>query len=122
MCGNATSRRKLAGWTSPVTGSSARVGAHNGMDYTVYILACADGTYYTGIARDADRRAGEHNGFTGKGARYTASRRPVQIVYQAVFASRSDAQREEIRIKRLTRTQKEALIAQLAETLADVAL
>lgn len=81
------------------------------MDYTVYILSCADGTYYTGIARDATRRAGEHNGLSGKGARYTASRRPVAIVYTAAFQSRSDALREEIRIKRLTRSQKATLIA-----------
>lgn len=88
------------------------------MNYTVYILACADGTYYTGIARDAARRAGEHNGITGKGARYTAARRPVRIVYQAGYASRSAALREEIRIKKLTRAQKELLIAAFTGTRA----
>ncbi|MDO9381709.1 MAG: GIY-YIG nuclease family protein [Hyphomicrobiaceae bacterium] len=88
------------------------------MDYTLYILACADGTLYTGIARDAERRAAEHNGATGKGARYTASRRPVRIVYRAAFASRSEALREEIRIKRLTRAQKDTLIAEAAATVA----
>lgn len=81
------------------------------MDYTLYILACADGTLYTGIARDLQRRLADHNGMTRKGARYTAGRRPVRVVYAAGFASRSDALREEIRIKRLTRAQKEALIA-----------
>jgi putative endonuclease len=86
------------------------------MDYTVYILTCADGTYYTGIARDPARRAEEHNGASGKGARYTASRRPVAIVYHAVFASRSEALREEIRIKRLTRQQKADLIAAFARS------
>jgi putative endonuclease len=69
----------------------------------------------TQIARDAGRRADEHNGVAGKGARYTASRRPVRIVYQAVFASRSEALREEIRIKRLSRALKDELIAAAAD-------
>lgn len=81
------------------------------MEYTLYILACADGSLYTGIARDVERRLAEHNGTARGGARYTSARRPVSIVYRALFGSRSEALREEIRIKRLTRTQKEALIA-----------
>lgn len=81
------------------------------MDYTLYIVVCADGTYYTGIARDADRRVMEHNGEKGKGARYTASRRPVRLVYRATFANRSDAQKEEARIKGLTRAEKALLVA-----------
>ena len=81
------------------------------MDYTLYIVVCADGTYYTGIARDADRRVMEHNGEKGKGARYTASRRPVTLVYRAAFATRSEALKEEARIKGLTRSEKAALVA-----------
>lgn len=80
------------------------------MDYSLYIVVCADGTYYTGIARDAVRRVMEHNGEKGKGARYTASRRPVRLVYHATFANRSEAQKEEARIKALSRAEKEALI------------
>ena len=85
------------------------------MDYTLYIVVCADGTYYTGIARDADRRVMEHNGEKGKGARYTASRRPVTLVYRATFANRSDAHKEEARIKGLSRAEKMALVAAAAE-------
>jgi putative endonuclease len=88
--------------------------------YWLYIVACADGTYYTGIATDVPRRLLEHNGAKGKGARYTASRRPVALVYEAAFATRSDAQKEEARIKRLNRQQKQALIA-VAQSLATAA-
>lgn len=118
MCSNVTSGRKLQLapprlWKFAPSRRTPRI-----MDYTVYILACSDGTLYTGIARDAERRADEHNGAAGKGARYTASRRPVRIVYLAAFASRSEALREEIRIKRLSRAQKDALIAAAATRMA----
>lgn len=81
------------------------------MAYSLYIVACADGTLYTGIATDLARRLSEHNGDRPKGARYTASRRPVTLVYQAEFATRSEASKEEARIKKLTRSEKSALIA-----------
>jgi putative endonuclease len=87
------------------------------MDYSLYIVVCADGTYYTGIARDVDRRVMQHNGEKGKGARYTASRRPVRLVYQAHFATRSEALKEEARIKGLTRAEKELLIAGTTDAL-----
>jgi len=81
------------------------------MEYSVYIVECADGTYYTGIATDVPRRLLEHNGANGKGARYTSARSPVSLVYEVRCASRSAALKEEYRIKRLTRGQKQALIA-----------
>lgn len=81
------------------------------MAYWVYIVECADGTYYTGIARDVQRRLMEHNGANGKGARYTSARRPVRLMYEAAFESRSAALKAEIRIKRLNRREKEMLIA-----------
>lgn len=80
------------------------------MSYSLYIVECADGTYYTGIATDVQRRILEHNGAKPKGARYTSARRPVALVYEAAFATRSEALKEEARIKRLTREQKQALI------------
>lgn len=90
------------------------------MSYWLYIVECADGTFYTGIATDVQRRILEHNGADGigkrglpvksKGARYTAVRRPVRLVFEAPFATRSEALKEEIRIKRLTRAQKLELI------------
>lgn len=81
------------------------------MEYSVYIVECADGTLYTGIATDVQRRLLEHNGAKGKGARYTSARSPVSLVYEARCESRSAALKEELRIKRLTRGQKQTLIA-----------
>jgi putative endonuclease len=75
----------------------------------VYIVRCADGTLYTGYARDLEQRCAAHN--AGKGARYTAGRRPVTVVYSESCASVSDALKREHAVKRLTRAQKEALIA-----------
>lgn len=84
------------------------------MAYSLYIVACADGTYYTGIATDVHRRIQEHNGAKPKGARYTSARRPVALVYEAAFATRSEASKEEARIKRLSRQQKLDLINSVA--------
>ncbi len=81
------------------------------MAFSLYIVVCADGTYYTGVATDVGRRLLEHNGAKAKGAKYTSARRPVRLVYHAVFATRSEALKEEARIKRLTRQQKHALIS-----------
>jgi putative endonuclease len=81
------------------------------MAYSLYILRCADGTYYTGITTDMARRLSEHNGLSGSGAKYTSARRPVEIVYEASFPSRSEALKEELRIKQLTRSQKQELIS-----------
>lgn len=73
--------------------------------YFVYIVKCCDGTLYTGITTNLDRRVGEHNSST-KGAKYTRARRPVELVYSKKFRSRSSAGKEEARIKGLTRKQK----------------
>lgn len=77
--------------------------------YEVYILLCADGTLYTGIARNAERRLQVHN--SGKGAKYTRSRLPVRLVYRESQPDKSAALRREAEIKRLPRTEKLALIA-----------
>jgi putative endonuclease len=77
--------------------------------YYLYILKCADKSLYTGITTDLKRRLGEHN--VGKlGAKYTAGRRPVKVVYSKKFKNRSTASREEARIKKLTRAGKLELI------------
>ena len=73
--------------------------------YFLYILKCSDGTLYTGITIDLDRRIKEHNS-SEFGARYTSSRRPVKLVYSKKFSNRSIASKEEARIKKLTRTEK----------------
>ena len=90
------------------------------MEYSVYIVECADGTYYTGIAVDVGRRLLEHNGVKGRGARYTSARAPVSLVYEVRCASRSAALKEELRIKRLTRNQKQLLISAARSTDAKV--
>ena len=74
----------------------------------VYLLRCADGTLYTGIAKDVSRRCQQHNARTA--SRYTRSRLPVVVVHQEGHASRSLALRREAAIKALTRRQKESLI------------
>ena len=74
----------------------------------VYILRCADGTLYTGYARDPHERQKVHN--SGRGARYTAGRRPVGLVYSEAFESLGEALKREHQLKRLSRKKKEALI------------
>ena len=74
----------------------------------VYIVRCADGTLYTGYARDPQAREKVHN--SGRGARYTAGRRPVRLVYSESFVSMGDALRRERGLKRRSRAEKEALI------------
>jgi len=73
--------------------------------YYLYILKCADGTLYTGITVDLVRRVKEHNS-SELGARYTRSRRPVKLVYSKEFSGRSEASKEEARIKKLSREEK----------------
>ncbi|HMA11172.1 MAG TPA: GIY-YIG nuclease family protein [Steroidobacteraceae bacterium] len=80
----------------------------------VYVLRCADGSLYTGITTDVDRRLAEHNGNGAAGARYTRSRRPVALVYAEAACDRAEAARREAVIKRLDRARKLALCAAAA--------
>ena len=73
----------------------------------VYLLRCADGTFYAGSTTDVDARARAHN--EGRGARYTSGRRPVTVVYREACGSRSAALKREHALKRLTRSAKEEL-------------
>ena len=76
----------------------------------VYIVRCSDGTLYTGITKDLKKRIGEHN--SGKdGAKYTKSRRPVDLVYSEQVESRSAAAKLEYQFKRMPRAKKKAMIA-----------
>lgn len=80
------------------------------MSYYLYILKCADGTLYTGITTDLERRLEEHN--AGKtGARYTRTRRPVQLMYSKPYDDRSKASRAEAQMKKLSRDEKLALVS-----------
>ena len=77
----------------------------------VYIVRCADNSLYTGVATDLARRINEHNADDRLGARYTRARRPVQLVYSEVCNGRSQAQQREYAIRKLSRAQKESLLA-----------
>ncbi|MDB5264693.1 MAG: endonuclease [Parcubacteria group bacterium] len=77
--------------------------------WQVYILECADGTLYTGVTTNLERRVEEHNG-SNKGAKYTRVRRPVALRYSEEWATRSQAQKREAEIKNLPREQKLVLL------------
>jgi putative endonuclease len=84
------------------------------MAWTVYLARCRDGTLYTGITTDPERRLAEHN--AGFGSAYTRSRLPVALVYWEVVLDRSAALRREHAIKQLDRAAKEALAARADPT------
>lgn len=77
--------------------------------WTVYIVRCADSSLYTGIAKNVQERINLHN--TGRGAKYTRSRLPVELVYSEPAEGRPAALRRELAIKRLQRDGKQELIA-----------
>ena len=77
--------------------------------WVVYILLCADGSYYTGITNDPERRLAQHN--AGTASRYTRSRLPAIMIYQESQPNQSQALKRELAIKALSRTAKERLIA-----------
>ncbi len=78
-------------------------------DWLMYVVECADGSYYTGITTDMTRRLNEHNR-TKRGAKYTRSRRPVRLIYFESHENRSEASRAEAAFKKLTRKKKEIYI------------
>ena len=80
------------------------------MNYVVYLLECADGTFYTGVTTDMARRLTEHNEGV-RGAKYTKARRPVTVVYQEAASSRSEAQKREYVLRHLSRVEKQRLAA-----------
>lgn len=80
------------------------------MDAWVYVLRCGDGSLYTGWTNDLERRVAKHS--AGNASRYTASRLPVELAAVWAMPDRGSAMREEMRIKRLSRTQKLALLDQ----------
>ena len=76
--------------------------------WKLYILRCGDGTLYTGITTDVEKRLEAHR--TGKGAKYTRGRSPLELVYREDCGDHSTALKREIEIKKLTREEKEKLI------------
>jgi putative endonuclease len=77
-------------------------------DWYIYILKCADGSFYTGITTNLVERVKRHN--SGDGAKYTRSRRPVTLVYSERIGLKSEAKVKEIEIKSLSRKNKEDII------------
>lgn len=76
--------------------------------YYTYMLRCADQSLYTGYTNDIKKRVKLHN--EGKGAKYTRSKLPVELVYLEMFSSKSEAMKREIAIKKLKKEEKERLI------------
>ena len=88
---------------------SGTIEVYNRLVFFVYMVRCADGTLYTGYARDAQARVDVHN--AGKGAKYTRSRLPVTLVYTEVCESLSAALKRERELKPWSRAKKEELIS-----------
>lgn len=82
-------------------------GRRENMNYT-YIVRCRDGTLYTGWTNNLEKRMEAHN--SGKGARYTKSRRPVKLVYYEEFETKEEAMSREYAIKHMKKNKKEKLI------------
>jgi putative endonuclease len=74
----------------------------------VYVLECADGSYYTGYTTDVERRVAEHD--AGEGAKYTRGRTPVELVHVEEYETRSAAMSREHEIKSLSRRRKERVV------------
>ena len=83
------------------------------MSYYVYLLRCGDGSLYTGYTDDVERRLAVHQ--SGKGAKYTRSRLPVELAYYEALPDKSAALRREAAIKKMTRQEKLSLIKQAEE-------
>ena len=76
----------------------------------IYIVRCKDGSLYTGYAKYIEQRIAKHN--SGQGAKYTKIRRPVELVYQEMFNTKSEALKREYEIKTFTREKKLQLISE----------
>ena len=79
------------------------------IEWWVYLVSCSDGSLYTGITTNVERRISEHN-TSKKGAKYTRNKRPVRLVYSEVQSDRSTASKREYFIKKLSREEKIKLI------------
>ncbi len=80
-------------------------------NWFVYILRCADNTLYTGITNNIVRRIDEHNNNNRRASAYTRARRPVVLVYQESFHTRSQASKREYQIRQLSRQEKDGLLS-----------
>jgi putative endonuclease len=78
------------------------------MSYYIYILLCNGGSFYTGSTNDVEKRLKAH--FAGMGAKYTKSHKPIKLIYQEEFDTKSEALKREAEIKKLTKREKENLV------------
>ena len=85
-------------------------------NWYLYILRCGDGTLYTGITTDVEKRLEQHR--SGKGAKYTRGRQPLELVYQETFEDHSVALKREYEIKKMPRDAKMRLITKTDEKTA----
>lgn len=76
----------------------------------LYILRCGDGSLYTGITTDVEKRLAQHR--SGKGAKYTRGRAPLELVYREICGSHSDALKRECTVKAMSREKKQELAGQ----------
>lgn len=81
------------------------------MVWSVYIVECRDGSFYTGVTTDVTRRVNEHN-TSPRGSKYCRSRRPVKLVFRQTMPNQSHALKVEAQVKRMTRQQKKDMIWQ----------
>lgn len=95
---------------APTPGNGGDDNADGSREWTVYIVRCDDGSLYTGVTTEPDRRLAEHGG-SGRGARYFNGRRPLRIEYREPHHTRSSACRREAEIKKLSRAGKLRLIS-----------
>ncbi len=77
---------------------------HGGMSWSLYLLECADGSFYTGISNDLEKRIETHN--KGQGAKYTRGRGPVKLIAAKFFDNRSEASKAEALVKKLAKQDK----------------
>jgi putative endonuclease len=76
--------------------------------FFVYMVQCANGAYYTGYTDDVEKRVNTHN--SGKGAKYTRAHRPVKLVFKIPHDTKSEAMKQEAKIKKMSRKQKEFMV------------
>ncbi len=79
-------------------------------DWYLYLIRCRDGTLYTGISTDVDRRFAQHQGMGSVGSKYLKGRGPLSLVFQEKLGSRSLSLKVERRVKRMSKARKEKLI------------
>ena len=99
-------KRMLAGLRKKA--KAAKRGTKSREKWFLYILKCCDGSFYTGITKDLDRRLKSHQ--AGKASRYTRSHRPVEMIYHEPCSNRAMALLRECAVKKLPRKKKERLI------------